>query len=163
MILNIEPSSSFNSPFGTIRINNEGYFSISSGKEGNNKKLFHRMLFEKFYGQIPDGYVIHHKDKNRLNCCIFNLQLMKQEEHCRFHNTGENNPKYWKGKIRKDTAIKLSKLKSGTGFYRVHKYYNKKYAQGFIWVYQYSDNNKKRKKLKALILTLLKKKLKKKD
>ena len=80
--------------FGTAKIWGNGYYYITSTKEGNFKKLLHRLIFEDFYGEIPKGCVIHHKDENPLNNCIMNLQLLTESQHHKLHSTGENNPFY---------------------------------------------------------------------
>ena len=57
------------SKYGTAKISNDGYYRISSGKEGNNRKYLHRLIFEDFYGPIPENCHVHHKDGNKLNIC----------------------------------------------------------------------------------------------
>lgn len=64
-------------------------FSSSNGYptiyiEGKNV-LLHRYVWEKFNGKIPEGYQIHHKDKNRRNFDLSNLELVKTSEHHRNH------------------------------------------------------------------------------
>lgn len=99
-----------NSKWGKAKIYSNGYYWITSRKEGNNSKLLHRLIFEEFYGKIPDGCHIHHKDGNTLNNCIMNLQLLTKREHISLHNkkrigekhpdfSGENNPR-WKNYAR---------------------------------------------------------------
>ena len=80
--------------FGNAELWGNGYYYITSTKEGNFKKLLHRLIFEDFYGPIPDGCNIHHKDGNPLNNCIMNLQLLTKSQHHKLHSTGENNPFY---------------------------------------------------------------------
>ena len=46
----------------------------------------HHIIWIKFHGAIPQGCVIHHKDFDRLNNNIENLELMSRGEHVRFHN-----------------------------------------------------------------------------
>lgn len=80
-------------PWGNARINSEGYYRITSKKEDNYKKFLHRLIWEDFYGcKIPDGYIIHHKNGNKLDNCILNLQLMRNSDHSKLHNSGENHP-----------------------------------------------------------------------
>lgn len=45
----------------------------------------HRLVWEKYYGKIPDGYQIHHIDFNKTNNDISNLQLVTPLEHKRIH------------------------------------------------------------------------------
>lgn len=92
-----------------------GYYAISSEKEGNKGKRLHRLIYEKNYGKIPDGYVIHHKNEDKTNNCIMNLQLMTNQEHTIYHNkqrTGKNNPFFGK-KHSKKTKKLLSTHKKG--------------------------------------------------
>ena len=45
----------------------------------------HRLVWALTYGPIPDGYDVHHKDENRLNNAIENLEAMPAPEHHRLH------------------------------------------------------------------------------
>lgn len=45
----------------------------------------HILVYEAFKGTIPKGYQIHHKDKNRFNNCIKNLECLTPSEHIRIH------------------------------------------------------------------------------
>jgi hypothetical protein len=86
--------------FGTAKIGKNGYYLITSGKEGNNTKYLHRLIWEDFYGcEIPKGYVIHHKNGNKLDNCILNLQLMRKADHDKIHNTGKTLSDEHKQKI----------------------------------------------------------------
>lgn len=49
------------------------------------RKRMHRYVWEKHYGSIPDGYEIHHKDFNKSNNNIENLELIKKERHASIH------------------------------------------------------------------------------
>lgn len=78
--------------------------------ETSTDQLVHRLVYEHFNGSIPNGYIIHHKDGNKLNNRIENLQLMSSKEHRVEHlhdtigkytfthenTTGVNNPFYGK-------------------------------------------------------------------
>ena len=78
--------------FGAAKPNKDGYYQITSKKEGNCGKYLHRLLFEDFYGcEIPKNYVVHHKNGNHIDNCILNLQLMETKKHLRHHNIGEKN------------------------------------------------------------------------
>ena len=43
--------------------------------------LVHRLIWEEHYGKIPSGMDIHHKDGNKLNNKIENLECLTREEH----------------------------------------------------------------------------------
>ena len=146
--------------FGNAKID-DGYYMITSRKEGYHGKFLHRLIFEKEYGEIPKGFVIHHKDGNKLNNCIGNLELMTHKSHSKLHNTGENNPMF-KIKHPLKTMKKMSEKQNTTGYFRVYKSKEKQYKQGFIYVYQYFDENKKRKRIKSTSLSKLENKVKSK-
>lgn len=60
-----------------------GYWIGSVGK----KKLtrLHLYVWEKYNGPIPEGYHVHHKDRNPNNNDIENLELMRKEDHLAMH------------------------------------------------------------------------------
>ena len=149
--------------FGNAQIV-KGYYRISSVKEGNRNKMLHRLIFEDFYGEIPDGYIVHHKDENKTNNCIMNLQLMRFGAHTSLHNIGNTNMRgkkhseeskkkmsdAHKGRVFSEThrlnmGKSHSKKRNVYGFYRVTQIKRPKYTNGFIWVYQYSQDNKRKK------------------
>ena len=55
----------------------------------NQKKLLHRVKYEEYYGTIPKGYIIHHKNGDRSSNDIDNLQCMTASEHTKMHRTGK--------------------------------------------------------------------------
>lgn len=52
-----------------------------------HSKLLHHAIFEKAYGAIPKGMVIHHKDFNPLNNKVSNLVMLTNSEHMQIHRT----------------------------------------------------------------------------
>lgn len=61
-------------------------FSNQDGYMKYNKTFLHRKIWEDFHGKkVPKGYVVHHKDHNKLNNKIENLELMSRSEHQRHH------------------------------------------------------------------------------
>ena len=52
-----------------------------------NRKWFyvHILIGETIYGKIRKGFVIHHKDKNKLNALPENLELMSNLKHLKNH------------------------------------------------------------------------------
>jgi hypothetical protein len=69
---------------GSVCKNGYRSFSVGSRKDAV-RKYEHRIVWEKNFGIIPDGYQVHHKDGNRLNNNIENLELIKSGEHQRLH------------------------------------------------------------------------------
>ena len=83
-------------------------FSSSSGYptifvDGKNV-LLHRYVWEKFNGKIPKGFQVHHKDKNRSNWQIENLELVNNSEHHKFHATENGLGKCNKGVLKKHSS-----------------------------------------------------------
>lgn len=60
--------------------------------------LLHRYVWEQNYGKIPEGYEIHHKDHDKTNWDIENLELLIAEEHHRKHALENGLGKSNKGK-----------------------------------------------------------------
>ncbi len=170
--------------YGNAKLNETGHYRITSCKEGNHGKYLHRLIWEEHYGEIPKGYVIHHKDKNPQNNCILNLQLMTKEEHISLHTQGENNPMYGKvfspehrKKLSENhadtsgennpmygkkpsipTRLRISKTMNKSGILNVSKKKNKSCKKGWCWQYRYYEG-KKRKTLMSTDLLKLKKKV----
>ena len=141
--------------FGTATINKDGYYQISSEKEGNRHKLLHRVVFEDYYQcdlneMFPEGVVIHHEDGNKLNNEIWNLVPMNFEEHSFLHNKGKKH-----SSINKQ---RMSKSKNTSGLFRVCKRNKKECKQGFQWIYQYYEGGKRRE-IGSVNLNILKKKV----
>lgn len=66
-------------------VNVHGYHVVSIS---NHPVLAHRMIMEQHLGRsLSSDEVIHHKDGNRLNNDIRNLQLTTQSEHMRIHRS----------------------------------------------------------------------------
>ena len=69
-------------------VNLSGYKCIKIG----DKYLYeHRIIMEEVLGRKLKKYeVVHHKDENKLNNSIENLQLMTKKEHDRLHTELRN-------------------------------------------------------------------------
>ena len=57
---------------------NGGYYAVCINKK--NKRV-HRLVMLAFVGVPPDGYIVHHKDGNKLNNELQNLQYATQSEN----------------------------------------------------------------------------------
>jgi len=53
--------------------------------EPNKWLEYSRWLWQQYYGTIPKGYVIHHKDNNTLNDNLENLAMITRKEHINIH------------------------------------------------------------------------------
>ena len=49
------------------------------------RKRMHRYVWEFYNGTIPKGYEIHHKDRNKANNSISNLEIMQKGKHSSLH------------------------------------------------------------------------------
>ena len=100
--------------FGTASLRSDGYYAISSEKEGNCKKLLHRLVFEDFYKtELPEDIIIHHEDENKTNNEIWNLIPMTKEEHVRLHHKGKI--------VSEETKERMGNAKRGEN----HPFYGK--------------------------------------
>lgn len=140
IILEIEPLKTINTKWGVATLNDKNYFRISDRKSEYNGKYLHRLIFEDFYGAIPNDCIIHHKDKNSLNNCLINLQIKNRKNHMSLHMFNNDN---WLGKEHSnETKIRISNSQSTTGYFRVHKHKDETCKQGFIWRYSWYENGK---------------------
>jgi len=57
------------------------YFSNSNVKP----RSMHCYVWSYYNGEIPKGYEVHHKDLNRYNNDISNLELLEKHEHKKLH------------------------------------------------------------------------------
>ena len=97
--------------WGTASLNEKGYYRI------RNVGYLHRLIAEDFYGKIPKNCVVHHKNRNPVNNCIMNLQVLPNRVHGQIHskdensamgpNSGEAHPMYGK-KHTKESRKKMS-------------------------------------------------------
>ncbi|HDX9500169.1 HNH endonuclease [Bacillus paranthracis] len=72
-----------------------GYY-LSTKKIGNSRIRLHRYVWEKHNGAIPKGFEVHHKDNNKDNNELNNLELLSKSSHAKHHM---NNPT----ELQKDT------------------------------------------------------------
>lgn len=156
--LEIKPSETLHTKFGTATLNKGGYFRINTRKEGNHGKLLHRTFAEEFYGPIPSTCEVHHKDSNKMNNCIMNLQVLPKAEHYKLYYKGEDHHNFNKD-VPLDVCKKISKSTNTTGFFRVSKHKKSDVKQGFIYAYMYNEN-KKHKKISSVDLNKLEEKVK---
>lgn len=63
----------------------------------------HRVVWEYHNGEIPEGYHVHHKDSDRSNNNIENLELLEGKKHISHHGSKEEN----KEKSRENIKIAI--------------------------------------------------------
>lgn len=101
-----------------------GQFSV-----GGKPVLAHRLSYEIFVGEIPEGYYVLHKyDDNPLNICPKNLWLGTQAENMidkLEKGRGIRGEKIKSGKLTSDKVLEIRKL------YSTGEYYQKDLAKIF--------------------------------
>lgn len=71
-----------------------GYRYVTLVKDGRNKNHYvHRLVAEAFIDDIPEGYVINHKDYDRSNNCVDNLEITTQLLNTRYSQWKLKKPK----------------------------------------------------------------------
>ena len=73
-------------PIGSTRITDCGYRLV---KTENGWEREHRVIFRTINGEIPSGFDIHHKDGNKLNNSIENLEMVGHSKHISEHKKGK--------------------------------------------------------------------------
>lgn len=146
--------------FGNASISSDGYYYISSVKEGNKGKLLHRLIYEDYHKicLLPSVH-IHHIDGNKQNNDINNLIMMSKSDHHKLHIDKYN---YMKGNNHKlSSMIDISKSHNTTGYFRVSIDTHVRAKQGFTYVYRYYECGKP-KKIRSVDIKKLEKKVKSK-
>ncbi len=69
--------------------------------DGKSKKI-HILEWEKHNGPKPDGMHIHHKDNDKKNWALNNLEIVSQSDHFRIHAGWKGENGVWVGKPCKD-------------------------------------------------------------
>lgn len=77
---------------GVIR--DDGY-RMQWDRAQHKYRMEHRMIWERHFGPIPEGYEMHHIDHNRLNNDISNLMLVTPLEHKRIEQGCELRNGIW--------------------------------------------------------------------
>lgn len=132
----------FSTKYGNAVINKGGYLYLSKSQKGKSR-LIHIRVWEEFYDKkLPDGYVIHHLNGDKLDNRIQNLQCCSRPNHSKFHGkyksfnhtnefkkkrsekySGKGNPMYGKKRNREEMSglithkLKSSKLSFYDNFY----------------------------------------------
>lgn len=98
------------------RINRQGYLYINLCEEGKYKSFtIHRIVSKAFLGK--SSLTVNHKNGNKLNNCIENLEWISQQEntnHAKFNNLLAKGEKNGKSKLSiRDVELIRYKYKNG--------------------------------------------------
>ena len=74
----LKPGNRIKSDYITTR-------AVSDYYVHNSHQWQHHIVSEYFNGELPEGYVVHHKDLNKHNNVPENLQVMSEAEHKALH------------------------------------------------------------------------------
>ena len=75
------------------------YLSLSLSNKTKETKYIHVLVWETFVGPIPDGYDVHHKNHNRKDNRLVNLELIESSKHSSMH-LKEHKEKFRNGCIK---------------------------------------------------------------
>lgn len=62
-----------------------------STKRNGRTIMVHRLVWIENKGEILEGYIIHHKDGNKKNNNIDNLECISRREHTIIHNKNQES------------------------------------------------------------------------
>jgi hypothetical protein len=71
-------------------VDDQGYVKMRVGldhplADPNGYAFEHAFVWMAAYGPMPDGYIIHHRDANKANNQLDNLELLTRAEHNQKH------------------------------------------------------------------------------
>lgn len=93
--------------------NGNGYMVVSLLKDGTRKNRYtHRLVAEHFLDDFSSGKVVNHKNFNRQQCDVCNLEMMTQKENVEFsikHKRYEKSYIENGIKHRKNALLKIRK------------------------------------------------------
>jgi len=102
--------------YGNAKINDDGYYVITSRKEGFHNKKLSRLVWEDYWGcEIPIGYIIHHIDGCKTNNDITNLVCLSDYRHKQLHQVGRLHTEKTKKLISKNSRVENKGLFGSTG------------------------------------------------
>ena len=71
-------------PGGVGSITAKGYCRIYDSTQ-RRLRMEHVLVWESVHGPVPPGFDVHHRDENKLNNAIDNLELLSKTAHKRVH------------------------------------------------------------------------------
>lgn len=104
--------------------NGYGYLIVQLTKQRKRKSYYvHRLVAEAFIGTIKKGYVINHKDFNKKNNCVTNLEIATQKENVAYSVVNMSKPRSNTKPKSGEKHIRLCGSKFEVGVKTKDKYY----------------------------------------
>lgn len=64
-----------------------GYPAVTLRHNGKSRSRYvHRLVAAAFIGPCPEGHIVHHKDEDRTNAHVVNLEYVPRGDHCHNHH-----------------------------------------------------------------------------
>lgn len=101
-----------------------GYYLCSKEINGERPRI-HRYIWQYYNGEIPNGYHVHHKDKDKSNNTIENLELVECSEHLSIH-ANERDKEEMRVNVVKNAMPKAKKWHSSEEGLKWHSEQSKK-------------------------------------
>lgn len=90
-----------------------GYYQMAETlkrKRNGVERRLHRAVWKFYNGEIPKGMHVHHKDENKDNNDISNLELLTASQHCMLHSRNKRDWWHTKKGIRANKkGVRLAK------------------------------------------------------
>ena len=117
-----------------LSIDSYGYNVVGVSKPNRRNVIVHRLVYETFVGEIPQGYQIDHINTVRDDNRISNLRCVTPKENSNNELTLKHRSKAHKGKIYSEFGRKLKE------HFGITRFENEKlYLREFFW---YKRHNK---------------------
>lgn len=103
------------------KFNGESYYSCGQYFQRKGRRL-HREVWQYHNGEIPKGYHVHHKDGDRANNDISNLELLFAGDHLSQHMNSEERREQARKNVQKAIAAapKWHKSEAGRAWHAQH-------------------------------------------
>lgn len=122
-----------------IIYNDIKFYDSGNGYMKNPKVGFlHRYIYTEAFGPIPEGYIVHHKNHDKSDNRLENLECISDAEHRSLHNKGHSRNKLTSA-IKEQVKQLFSEGKSMA-------YISKTLHIGYATVFDITHNRRKHEK-----------------
>ena len=88
--------------------NSRGYLCVNLSKNGKSKTYYlHRLVVETYIPNPENKLEINHKDENKTNNCVNNLEWISHKDNCNF---GTRNERSGKARRKKVVCIETQEI-----------------------------------------------------